>query len=101
MSCPLFRDGIRDKLQGIRRARIFRDRVVIQINEASHRVKGNVLENRPKSFGCRINLRLSRFRESDHFSIASALKIENTVVTPAMLIVANKASSRVGGKSRF
>ena len=63
----LLRDSICDELQRVGRARIFCDRFILEINETCDRVKGDILENSPKLFGGRVDLRLGGFRKADDF----------------------------------
>src|SRR5512146_1387013 len=97
----LFRDRVRDELQGIGGARVFRDRVIIQVDEAGDRIKGDVLEDRAKALGGRVDLRFGRFRKPDHLGIASALEVEHAIVAPAMLIVPDETARWVRGERRF
>src|SRR5215211_8549423 len=91
MSGFLFRNSIRDKLQGIGGTRIFRDRIIVQVNRARHRIKRDVLEDRPKSSGRRVDLRLCGLGEADHFGVAATFEVEYSIVAPTMLIVTDQA----------
>ena len=86
---------------GIGCARVFRDRLVVKIDEPCDWVKGNVFQNRPKLFRRGVDLRLGRFGESDHLGVASAFEVEHALIAPAVLIVADQAARGIGGKRRF
>src|SRR5215216_7807813 len=101
MSRFLFGNSIGDEFQRIGSARVFRERVIFQIDQTGNRIKGNIFEDRSKSFGGRVDLRFGRFRESNHLGVASAFEVEYTFIAPAMLIVPDQATGGIGGQSRL
>ena len=48
-----------------------------------------------------IDFRLRLLREFDGLGVAAAFKVENAVVVPAVLVVANQLAFRIGGKRGF
>ena len=52
----------------------------------------------PKRRVTRVDLRLGLLRKADDLGVAAVLEIENAVVAPAVLVVANQVAVGVGGK---
>ena len=48
-----------------------------------------------------VNIRLCFLGEVDSLCIASTLKVENAIVVPAMLVVADESSLRIGREGGF
>ena len=57
-----------------------------------------VLEDGAKAASDRVDLRFRIFGKSNHLGVAPVLEIEDAVVAPAMLIIANQVAVGVGGK---
>jgi hypothetical protein len=95
------RDSVGDKLQRVRSTGILGDRFVVQVDQAGDRVEGDVFEHRPKTMGGGVDLRFGRFRQANDLGITAALEVEDALVAPAMLVVADQAAGRVGGERGF
>ena len=80
---------------GISRARIFCNRIIIVINHARILVKNDIFEHRPKTDRI-VNFRLARLRKANALGVTTALKIENTAIAPPVFIIANKTAPRFG-----
>src|SRR5664279_1595674 len=98
MARMLFRQMVVNVFQRIGGARVLRDFVVVQIDVARNRIVSYVFQNRPKTMSDAVDLWLSLLGKADYFGVATILKIEDAVVAPAMLIVANQVAVGVGGK---
>ena len=57
----------------------------------------HVLEHRAEADGL-VDLRLGAGREADDLGVAAALEVEDAVVGPAVLVVADEAAGRVGAE---
>ncbi len=93
--------GVRDEIDRIGRARVFRVAVVVEIELARLHVHHDVLEHRAEALGRRINLRLRIARKLDHLGVAAAFEIEDAVFRPAMLVVAHQRARRIRGQRRL
>ena len=60
-------------------------------------IKCNVLK-KSVSLDRIVDIRLRIFVKVDNLSVASALEVEDTVVIPAMLVIADQKTFRVCGK---
>jgi len=58
----------------------------------SHILQHGILVNRT------VNIRLRLLGEVDGFGVAAALKIEDAVLVPAVLVIANECTVRIGRK---
>lgn len=81
--------GVGNVLDGIGTAGILCDRAVIVIDFASDGVNNDILKDASKLDGIK-NLGLLVSRQVDAFGIAATFDVEDSVVSPAMLIVANE-----------
>ena len=100
--CParFVRQRVGDPLQLVRRARVLGLLVAVQV-EPSPLVDDDVLEQRPEGPRRRVDLRLRLGREPDHLRVAAALEVEDAVVPPAVLVVADQPSPGIGGERRL
>ena len=67
--------------------------LIIEIN-LSISINCNILKKSVTS-DCFVDIRLRFFIKVDNLSIASALKVEHTLVIPAMLIITDKKTLRI------
>src|SRR5690606_24976855 len=58
----------------------------------------HVLEDRAEPPGSRPDLRLRLGREPDDLGIAAAFEVEDALVRPAVLVIADKAARGIGGE---
>ena len=93
-------DGVLDEFQRIRGPGVFGDFAGMEIHQALVGIDGDVFEDGSEADGV-VDLGLVFAREMDALGIASALEIEDTAVTPAVLVIADEAAARVGGESGF
>ena len=77
---------------------ILRDRVIIIIRLSCFRIQNYVLHLASETDGI-VNLRLILRIQIDALCIAAALEVEYAVVRPAVLVVTDELSSRIGGES--
>ncbi len=87
---------IRNMGDGISGAGVFGERSVIQIDVPRAHVHGDVFENRAETPGGFVNLRLALARQLDDFGVAATFKIEDSVIAPAMFVVANQRALGIG-----
>ena len=100
MPGALRRQRIRDLLELVGGARVLGLRVVVEIEHATL-VHDDVLEDRPERLRHPVDLGLGLGREPDHLRVAAALEVEDTVVAPAMLVVADQLARRIGRERRL
>src|SRR5512133_2994257 len=91
----LFRKRVGDLFQLVSRARVLGLRVVVEVEDAAL-VDDHVLEHRSPGPRRRVDLRLRLLREPDHLGIAAALEVEDPVVAPAVLVVADQSAFGIG-----
>ncbi len=95
MAGPLGRERVLDLLELVSGPRVLGLRVVVEVEHALL-VHDHVLEHRsvgprhPEDLGLRI------FREANHFRVAAVLDVEDALVTPSVLVVADQVPLRVG-----
>ena len=75
-------------------ARVLSLRVVVQVNSAGSALEADVFQDRAEATGGMVNLRFGLRRKANHLGVAAALKVEHTLVAPAVFIIADK---RAGG----
>ena len=90
--------GVRDELDRIGAAGVFRLAGIGEVELAGILVHGHVLEDRAEHLGGRVDLGLALGREVDHLRIAAAFEVEDRRVRPAMLVVTDQSAAGVGRK---
>src|SRR5271166_674071 len=98
VSRSFFRQAVGDVRKRIGGPGVLRHTAVVQVQMARKRVERDVLEYCPEHLGACVNLRLSVRRKANDLRITSVFEVEYSVITPAMLVVADEASLRIGGK---
>ena len=93
--------GIRYLRNRIRRAGIFCQRTIIQINSAGRFIQHHILQNRTEGACGLENLRLLLCRQFDHFGVATPLEIKDAVLTPAMLVIADQGPRCISRQRRL
>src|SRR5947208_395135 len=93
----LFNDVI-DEIDGEGRPGVFSQRIILIEWHACLLIKHYILINRAKAHGMP-DLRLILLREINTLCITAALKVEDAIFAPAMLIITNQAAIRVGRKA--
>ena len=88
---------VRDILDRVSTTSILRDAHVVVIRLARLRIIHDVLQDRAKADGT-VNLWFLLRREVDALGVAPTLDVEHTTVTPAVLIITNESTLRVGRK---
>ena len=58
----------------------------------------HVLQHRAPHLGGGVDLRLGFLRQLDDLGVAAALEIEEAVLRPAMLVIADQRARRIGGE---
>ena len=101
MAGLLLRQAVRNVRERIGGARVFRDAVVVQVQMARERIEGHVLQDGAEPAGAGIDLRLGVGRQADDLGIAAVLEIEDAVVAPAVLVVADEVPLGIGGERRL
>src|SRR5690625_1033759 len=87
--------GVGDEVDGIRRARVLRDRGIGVIALARLLVIYHVLEHGAEADRA-VDLGLLLGRKIDGLGVAPPFDVEDTVVGPAMLVVSDQTPARVG-----
>ena len=72
------RDPIRYEVNRIRRPRVFRKDVIIEIDSPAHRVKSHVLEDRPEPMCRRVDLGFVLGGEPYDLRVTPSLKVKHT-----------------------
>ena len=91
--------GVLNELDRIRAARVLRDADVGVIDHSIF-IEHDVLKHGAEAQRLE-NIRLVFRRKIDRLGVATSFDVENSVVAPAMLIVADEMAFRVGGEGRF
>ncbi|MDZ7748133.1 MAG: hypothetical protein U5K43_04180 [Halofilum sp. (in: g-proteobacteria)] len=86
---------IRDVVDRVGAARVRGDGVVVEVDHARLGIVDDVLEHGAEADGV-VDLRLGLGREVDRLGVAAALDVEDAVVRPAVLVVADERTMRVG-----
>ena len=100
MARALRRQVIRDLLELVRGARVLRLRVVVEVEHAAL-VHDDVLEHGPERLRRAEDLRLRLRGQPDHLGVAAAFDVEDAVVRPAVLVVADQMALGIGGERRL
>ncbi len=83
-------------------ARVFsRPAVVVEVDQPRDRIEHHVLEDRPEAARRRPDLRLGRGGKSDDLRVAAVLEVEDPLVAPPRLVVADQAPVRVRRERRL
>ena len=96
----LRRQVVRDLLELVGGARVLRLRVVVEVEHAAL-VHDDVLEHRPERLRRAVDLGLGLRGQPDHLRVAAAFHVEDAVVRPAVLVVADQMALGVGGEGRL
>ena len=94
-------DGVADEGERVRGAGVLGQAVVVEVDRARDRVEDDVLENRPEAVRRRVDLGLRGGGEADHLRVAAVLDVEDTLVAPPVLVVADQAARGVGREGRL
>ncbi len=81
----------------VRRPSVLSEVVRVKIEHSGACIDRHVLEDGSEPPRGLVNLGLGLRPESNHLGVAAALEIEDAVVAPAVLIVADQRPLRVGG----
>ena len=92
MTAAAIRTRVRNLSDRVRSARVFCQRVVIQIKLTRLIVDHNILKDRSKRLGRCVYLRFLFGRQVDHLCVTAPFKIENTPTAPAVLVIANQCA---------
>src|SRR6266571_1641757 len=98
MSPPAGFDHIFNVIDGIGGASILRERIIIVIWLACLLIQHYIFIDRAKAHGIP-DLRLIFLRQVDALRVTTALEVEDTIITPAMLIITDQAAARIGRKT--
>ena len=88
-----------DELDRIRAARVLRDARVGEVHAVVF-IEHHVLQHRAEAQRLE-NVRLVLGREVDRLGVAAAFDVEDAVVAPAVLVVADEMALRIGGERRL
>src|SRR5262245_14205954 len=95
MSTLAVRCSVRNIVNWISGASIFRQHYIVQVQTPRGTLEGNIFENRSKAPGGRVYFGFGFRREVDNLRVAAAFVVKDTFITPAMLVVANQDPVRV------
>ena len=93
--------GISDVGNGIYSPCIFRVGSIIEVKSAVITVIDDILQNRPETASCFVNIRLSFRVQSNYLSITAAFKIKDACIAPTMLVIADQATFRIITEGSF
>src|SRR5204862_7828396 len=93
-------NGVGDVVQRIRATRVLSDRIVIVIRQPSLGIDDHIFDDRSKLDSVPDEW-LAFLRHLDALRVTAAFEIENTFVTPTVLVIANEPAPRVGGQCRL
>src|ERR1051325_4173423 len=100
MSADARRHRIVDKVKRISRARVLGDLVGVEIELPGLRIDDYILEDRAEANRVP-DLRFALPGKADAFCIAAAFEVENAAIAPAVFVVADQPTGRVGRKRCF
>ena len=87
-------------LDGIGRAGVLRDGIIVVIDHAGHGVKNHVFEHGAKADGI-VNLGFTRAGKADALGVTTAFKIEDAALAPTVLVIADEAALRIRRQGGF
>ena len=92
--------SVRDHPDGVGDARILGDRNIVEVDGPVF-VQDDVLHERSEVLRRVVDLRLAFRRELDGLRVTTAFKIEDAVVAPAVLVVADERAGGIRRERRF
>ncbi len=87
---------VADEPQRVGAARVLGEALGVEVELAGARVEVHVLQDGPEAARRLEDVRLVHRGEADGLGVAAALEVEDAVVPPAVLVVADQAAPRVG-----
>src|SRR5450759_2804354 len=100
MPADALQNRVVDEGHRIRRARVFGERGVVEIEQTQFRVERDVFEHRAEADGIP-DLGFGFAAQANALGVASAFEIENARGRPAMLVIADQVARGVGGEGGF
>ncbi len=95
------RAGVGDGVERISGAGVFRQPAIVEVRGSGGGVEGDVFQNGAKAIGGGEDFGLGFLREADCFGVAAAFEVEDAVLGPAVLVVAEKRAVGIGRKRGF
>ena len=92
-------NDVRDMIDRIGNAGVFRNALIGKV-DFTVLVESYVLEKRVSS-DCVVNVRFGILVEIDNLRVATAFEVKHAVIVPAVFVIADKKSFRIGGKGGF
>jgi hypothetical protein len=92
--------SVANKLQGIRSTGVLSDADISKVNLSSALLESNVFQNSTKFDGV-IDLWLLLFAESYTLGIATSLHVEDSLISPNVLVITNEGSVSDSAQSSF
>ena len=83
---------IGNEINRVRGTGVFRQRSIIQIAFTGQGIEHDIFQNRAESLRSGENFRFCLLAEIDHLGIATAFKVEDAIVGPAMFIIADQCA---------
>src|SRR5262249_33299720 len=97
VAAPAGEFAVGNEVNGVSGAGVFGKPVVVIVGPARNRVDDDVLQHAAKADGAE-DLRLAFLRETDGFGVAAAFEVEDAVVGPGVLVVADQPAFGIGGQ---
>ena len=88
--------GVGDEFERIGGAGVFGFRAVVEIRFSGAFVEHHVFQHRAEALAGGIDFGLGFLRQLDAFGVAAALKVEDAIRAPAVLVVTDQRALRVG-----
>ena len=95
MPAHLLVDGVVDEVERVRGACVLGDRLIVQVDFTRHGIKGERSPARCRSGACRHKSAAQPWREVDDLGVAAVLEVEDAIVAPAVLVVADQSALRI------
>ena len=95
------RVGVADEIERIGGPGVLGDPVGVQVELPGYRVELDVLQDRPEPLRRLEDVRLVHRAEADRLRVAAALEVEDAVVAPAVLVIADEAPFGIGRERRL
>ena len=93
--------AVADVVQREGGARVLGELLRVEIELARRRIDVDVLEDRAEALRGRVDVGLVDVAEPDGLGVAAALEVEDALVAPAVLVVADQDALRIGAERRL
>src|SRR5262249_52126412 len=90
--------GRRDQIDRVGGPRVLGQALVVVVRLPGVWIERDVLQDGAEVVGCGVDLRLRLSRDANRLGVAAALEVEDALVTPSVLVIADQPPGRVRGE---